>query len=165
MKIRTPAAGMIRDTMAALGAEPVVINILKIREALEARQVDGHENPLIIMEVGGFHDLTPYLNITRHMWTGFNLIASRRFWDRLPSDIQTVVDANVTRCVAAQRAYTIGMNDRLAPILVERGMILTQTDTESLKRTLRGEGFYARWKAQVGASAWRLLEDAVGRIS
>jgi TRAP-type C4-dicarboxylate transport system substrate-binding protein len=98
------------------------------------------------------------------MWTGFNLIASRIFWNRLPSDIQAVVEANVTRHVARQRAYTIGMNDRLAPILVERGMILTHTDIGSFKRKLRAEGFYGRWQAQVGTTAWSLLEDAVGPL-
>src|SRR5688572_8428511 len=58
-KIRTPHAAMIRDTLRSLGADPVVIHILEIRKALEERRVDGHENPLIVMDVGGFHDLTP----------------------------------------------------------------------------------------------------------
>ncbi len=164
MKIRTPGAAMIRDVLASLGAEPVVINILDIRRALEERRVDGHENPLIIMDVGGFHELTPYLNITRHMWTGFNVIANLQFWNGLPADIQQVVERNVTKFVAAQRAYTIRMNDTLAPVLVERGMILTGSDTESFRARLRANGFYERWKAQLGSTAWDILEECVGKV-
>lgn len=164
MKIRTPAAAMIRDVLASLGAEPVVINILRIQEALRERRVDGHENPLIIVDVGGFHAITPYLNITRHMWTGFNVIANLEFWNGLPPDIQAIVDANVTKFAAAQRAYTVGMNDTLAETLVSRGMTLTHSDIESFRRKLRADGFYDRWKAQLGAKAWGLLEDHVGKV-
>lgn len=164
MRIRTPAAGMIRDVMAALGAEPVVVNILDIRAALERRAVDGHENPLIVMEVGGFHELTPHVSLTRHMWTGFNLIGSLAFWQRLPPDVQAVVEAEVARCVAAQRAYTIGMNGSLAASFAARGMTVTAPDTESFRRRLREAGFYSRWREKVGATAWTLLEDGVGPV-
>lgn len=164
MRIRTPASGMIRDCMAGLGAQPVVINILELRRALEERRVDGHENPLVIMDVGGFHELTPYLNITRHMWTGFNLIGNLKFWQSLPEDIQAIVERNVTKHVARQRAYTVDMNDRLAPVLVGRGMVLTHSDTGSFRQRLRADGFYARWRERVGARAWSLLQDCVGSI-
>ncbi|HEX2216440.1 MAG TPA: TRAP transporter substrate-binding protein [Xanthobacteraceae bacterium] len=164
MRIRTPAATMIRDVVASLGAEPVVINILEIRKALEQRRVDGHENPLIIMDVGGFHELTPFVSITRHMWTGFNLIASLKFWNRLPPDVQAIVETNVTKFVAKQRAYTIDMNDRLGSILVGRGMTLTRADMASFKRKLQASGFYERWKKHLGREAWSLLEDHVGKV-
>jgi TRAP-type C4-dicarboxylate transport system substrate-binding protein len=150
--------------MASLGALPTVINILDLRQALEQRRVDGHENPLIIMDVGGFHQLTPYVSITAHMWTGFNLIASKKFWDRLPEDVQAIVDRNVTRHVAAQRAYTVHMNDTLADAFVARGMTVTHADIGSFKAKLRADGFYTRWKTQVGAKAWRLLEEQVGPV-
>ena len=163
-KIRTPHADMIRDTMASLGAEPVIVNILKIREALEARRVDGHENPLIVMDVGGFEKLTPFVSITRHMWTGFNLIANLAFWNRLPANVQAIVDRNVTKHVAAQRAYTIDMNERLPDILTARGATVTRADLANFRQTLRANGFYARWKAQLGEKAWSLLEDAAGPV-
>jgi TRAP-type transport system periplasmic protein len=164
MKIRTPAAGMIRDTMASLGAEPVVVHILDIQKALEERRVDGHENPLIVMHVGGFDALTPYVSLTRHMWTGFNVIASAKFWSRLPEDVQAIVDANVTRAVAAQRAYTIDMNDKLPGLLAARGATVTEAETASFKRKLVADGFYPRWRERVGATAWRLLEESVGPV-
>lgn len=164
LKLRTPSSGMIRDAIASLGAEAVVVNLIDIHDALASRRVDGHENPLVIFEVNRFWDVTPYLSITNHMWTGFNVIGNLAFWDRLPPDVQAIVDANVTRCVAAQRAYTIEMNEKLSPILVGKGMILTHADTESFKRKLRSVGFYERWKAQVGSKSWALLEEQVGRV-
>lgn len=163
-RIRTPAAGMIRDTMASLGATPTAINILDLRQALSERRVDGHENPLIILDVGGFHEITPFVSITQHMWTGFNLIASKKFWDRLPEDVRDIVDRNVTRHVARQRAYTVGMNDTLADAFVRRGMTVTRADIATFKAKLKADGFYRRWRERVGAKAWSLLEQEVGAV-
>jgi TRAP-type C4-dicarboxylate transport system substrate-binding protein len=164
MRIRSTASAMNKDVLASFGAEPVVINILRIHAALRERQVDGHENPLVIVDVGGFHDITPYASLTQHMWTGFNIIANLAFWNRLPADVQAVVDANVTKFAARQRAYTIGMNDTLAPILEARGMSITRPDLASFKGALQANGFYSRWKSQVGSTAWSLLEAEVGPL-
>jgi len=74
------------------------------------------------------------------------------------------VDANVTKFVAAQRAYTIDMNDRLAGMLTAQGATVTQGDTESFRQKLRENGFYERWKERVGSTAWQLLEESVGKV-
>ena len=42
-------------------------------------------------------------------------------------------------------------------------MIFTQADMDSFRAKLTG-GFYPRWKSQLGATAWQLLEDQVGRL-
>ena len=164
LRIRVPGPSMIGDVMDSLGAKTVYIKISQIREALEQRRMDAHENPLIVMEVGGFHALTPFVSLTGHMWTGFNVIANLEFWNRLPADVQAIVDANVTKHVAAQRAYTDHMNRTLAARFAARGMTVTQTDTGTLKARLHDSGFYARWKAQLGRTAWDLLEAQVGPI-
>jgi tripartite ATP-independent transporter DctP family solute receptor len=164
LRIRVPGPSMIMDVSAALGATPVPVVLHDIPKALAEGRVDGHENPLIVMDVQGLHAVTPHVSLTRHMWTGFNVVANLEFWQSLPEDVQAVVDRNVTKAVAAQRAYTIGMNDTLADVLVGRGMILTRTDTESCRRRLVAEGFYARWREKLGRTAWTLLEDEVGRL-
>jgi TRAP-type C4-dicarboxylate transport system substrate-binding protein len=163
VRMRVPDTELIRDTFRALGAVPVTVNINELYEALKTRRVDGQENPLVVTEVNRLYEVTRYLSITNHIWSGFNLMANLKFWNGLPGDVQTVVNRNVRKYVAAQRTYTNNLNNSLAAKLVERGMIANTADTVSFRRALGAE-FYRRWRDQLGPTAWGLLENAVGRL-
>jgi TRAP-type transport system periplasmic protein len=161
--MRVPDGQMFRDVFTALEAQPVTVNIRELYQALKERRVDGQENPLVILEVNKLYDVTRYVSITNHMWSGFNLLANLRFWNALPGDIQEIVKRNVQKYVAAQRAYTDNLNRQLGERLAQRGLIFNDADVASFRAKLGG-GFYQRWKSEFGASAWSLLESEVGKL-
>jgi TRAP-type transport system periplasmic protein len=163
LKIRVPNGKLFQDVFTTLGAEPVVVNFNQLAAAFKERRIDGQENPLVITEVNKLYEFTRYMAVTNHMWAGFNLMANLEFWRKLPAQIQATVNANVRKYVLTQRAHVQALNLSLEGKLQERGMIFTVADTDSFRRKLAG-GFYPRWKAQLGATAWGLLEDAVGRL-
>ena len=162
-RMRVPDGRIFIDLFAALGAEPVVVNIKQLYQALETGQVDGQENALVVHNVNRLYEVTRYLSMTKHMWSGFNLIANLDFWNRLPGDVTDIIQRNARRQVEAQRRYTCGENDRMLEHLKARGMLANNADTDSFRTRLGGE-FYRRWKAQLGATAWNLLEAQVGRL-
>jgi tripartite ATP-independent transporter DctP family solute receptor len=163
VKMRIPDGQMFRDLFASLGAEPVTVNIRDLYAALQMRRVDGQENPLVVTEVNKLYEVTRYLSVTHHMWSGFNLLANLAFWGSLPPGVQAVVERNVTEHVARQRAYTDDLNKQLQSKLAERGMIFNTADLASFQARL-GDGFYQRWRAQLGKTAWGLLEAQVGKL-
>ena len=163
VKMRVPDGQMFRDVFTALEAQPVTINIRELYQALKERRVDGQENPLVILEVNKLYDVTRYVSITNHMWSGFNLLANLRFWNALPEDIQEIVKRNVQKYVAMQRAYTDNLNRQLGEKLAARGLIFNDADVASFRAKLGG-GFYQRWKNEFGAAAWSLLEAEVGKL-
>ena len=164
VRMRVPDGQMFRELFTALGAQPVTVNIRDLYEALKARQVDGQENPLVVTEVNKLYEVTRYVSITNHMWSGFNMLANLRFWNALPDDVQQIVLRNVRKYVAAQREYTDRLNNELQGRLAsERGMVFNTADTASFRAKLGGE-FYGRWKDQFGTAAWSLLESEVGRL-
>jgi TRAP-type transport system periplasmic protein len=163
VRIRVPDGNMFRDLFASLDAQPVTVNIRDLYEALKTRRVDAQENPLVITEVNKLYEVTRYISVTNHMWSGFNLLANLNFWNGLPPDVQEVVLRNVRKYVAAQRAYTDSLNGELATTLTGRGMVFNTADVTTFRRKLGG-GFYQRWKDQFGATAWTLLEEQVGRL-
>ena len=164
VRMRVPDGQMFRDLFEALDAQPVTVNIRELYDALKTRRVDGQENPLVVTEVNRLYEVSKYVSMTNHMWSGFNLLANLRFWNGLPPDVQRVVERNVRRTVPEQRAYTIRTNQALETKLVtERGMVSNSPDIESFRRKL-GSGFYRRWKAQFGPRAWALLEASVGPL-
>lgn len=162
-RIRVPAGRMFEDMYVSLGAQPVVINFNQMVAAFKEGKIDGQENPLAITEVNKLYEVTKYIAITNHSWAGFNLIANQAFWQKLPPEIQAVIDRNVKRYVALQRQAAQDLNASLEPKLKERGMIFTVADTDSFRRKLAG-GFYPRWKEQLGRTAWGLLEKQVGKL-
>lgn len=164
VRMRVPDAQMSRDLFTALEAEPVTVNIRDLYEALKTRKVDGQENPLVVTEFNKLYEVTRYISVTNHMWSGFNLLANLRFWNGLPEDVQEVVQRNVRRFVAAQREYTDRTNTELQQRLAsERGMTFNTADTASFRAKL-GNAFYGRWREQFGSTAWSLLESEVGRL-
>ena len=163
VRIRVPDGEMFRDFFDALGARPVTVNIRELYEALKARRVDGQENPLVITEVNRLYEVTRYVSLTNHMWSGFNLLGNARFWNGLPADVREIVDRNVRRVVAAQRAYTNALNESLEGTLRDRGLVFNVADTVSFRQVLAG-GFYQRWKTQLGNTAWSLLEAEIGSL-
>ncbi|HEX9466474.1 MAG TPA: TRAP transporter substrate-binding protein [Alphaproteobacteria bacterium] len=159
-KIRVPDGEMFRDLFSTLGAVPVTINIRELYDGLKAHKVDGQENPLVVTEVNKLYEVTKYVSVTHHMWSGFNLLANLKFWTSLPSDIQAVVNRNVVKYVAMQRKYTDDLNDALATKLKDRGLVFNQADMATFRGRLGP--FYARWKQHFGETAWNLLERQVG---
>jgi TRAP-type transport system periplasmic protein len=163
LKIRVPAGKMFQDMYVTLGAEPVVLNFNQMAAAFREKRIDGQENPLVITEVNKLYEFTRYMSITNHSWAGFNLLANLGFWRKIPSDLQAVIERNVQKHVALQRTAAQQLNASLEPKLKERGMIFNTADTKSFRRKLAG-GFYPRWREQIGAEAWRLLEAQLGRL-
>jgi tripartite ATP-independent transporter DctP family solute receptor len=162
-RIRVPAGKMFEEMYLALGASPVVLNFNQMVAAFKEGRIDGQENPLSITEANKLYEVTRYIAITNHSWAGFNLIANLAFWEKVPADIQAVIERNMKLSVARQRSAAQALNASLEPKLKERGMIFTTADTGSFRRRL-AESFYPRWRAELGPTVWSLLEKQVGKL-
>jgi tripartite ATP-independent transporter DctP family solute receptor len=163
LRIRVPAGKMFEDLYVTLEAKPVIINFNQMVTAFKEKRIDGQENPLAITEFNKLYEHTKYVAVTNHSWAGFNLIANMAVWQKIPSELQAVINRNVKKYVSMQRTHVQKLNAALEPKLKERGMIFTQADAESFRKKLVGE-FYPRWKKQLGSTAWQLLEEKVGRL-
>ena len=162
-RMRVPDGRMFVDAFRALGATPVVVNISGLYAALRDHTVDGQENPLAVIEVNRLYEVSHYVSLTGHMWSGFNLIGNLGFWRRLPEELQDVVNRAVARHIERQRAYTERFNQAMhARLATERGMKFNAADVRSFQAVLSGD-FYPRWRRELGERAWGLLERAVGR--
>ncbi len=162
MRIRIPEGRMFADAFESLGAIPVEVNVLKLYAALKNREIDGQENPLAITEALRLHEVTRHVALTSHMWSGFNMMASSRFWNSLPADVQQIIERAVKKHVARQRAHTDALNRSLESRVTEWGMIATPVDRDDFRNRLRDAGFYQRWRETCGNRAWQLLEDGIG---
>ena len=157
LKMRVPAGQLVADTFTALGCQPVVINSDSIYAALKDGRADAQENPLTLADQFKLYEVVHYVAMTNHMWSGFNLLANRPAWQRLPEDIRGIIDRNVATYVRLQRQDQMQANTRLRAELEARGLEFNTPDAAPFKKQLGG--VYATWKDTLGAKCWTLLSD------
>lgn len=158
MRMRVPAGMLVSDTFKALGAEPVTINSDGIYEALKTGTVDAQENPLALLELFKLDQVVKYVSLTSHMWSGFNLLAHLPTWRRLPGDITSIIERNVTKYVRLQRRDQGQLNATLPGTLARRGLVFNDVDAAPFRAHL--DGVYSAWKAQLGTRCWALLQES-----
>ena len=163
IRMRVPAGAMVADMFREFGADPVTINSNAIYDALEAGSVDAQENPLALIDLFRLYEVVRYVSMTSHMWSGFNLLAHLPTWQRLPSDIQAIIERNASRSVRLQRADQERANARLRKELTARGLAFNDVESAPFRKQLAG--FYARWKPRLGTKCWSLLEAEVGSMT
>jgi len=158
LKMRVPAGQLVADTFKAFGCEPVIINSDSIYAALKDGRADAQENPLTLADQFKLYEVVKYVAMTDHMWSGFNLLAHLPTWQRIPADLQAVIDRNVGKYVKLQRQDQIAANMRLRTELATRGLDFNTPDAAPFKKQLAG--VYATWKDKLGSRCWKLLEDS-----
>jgi tripartite ATP-independent transporter DctP family solute receptor len=164
MRVRVPDGDIFRDLFARLGAVPVTVNIRDLYAAVAGRLVDAQENALVVMQVNRLLEPQKYLSLTGHMWTGFNFLGNLAFWHSLPEDWRRCIRARAREAAIAQRAYTARVEAGLLDQFARAGIAVNTADTFGF-RTALADGFYAAWRARIGARAWQGLEEAVGVLA
>jgi tripartite ATP-independent transporter DctP family solute receptor len=163
LKIRTPDAPIYVEAWKALGASPVVANLNKLYETLKNGTAEAQTNPLATAEFLKLYEVQKYVSMTNHGWSGFNLLANLKLWQRFPTNMQQVIERNVTKFARLQRADHLTLNSEFRTKLAQQGMTFNEADTSSFRPRL--SSYYAHWKETVGSRAWTLLEAHVGKLA
>jgi tripartite ATP-independent transporter DctP family solute receptor len=163
-KVRIPVSQLGVSMFKALGASPATINFSEVYTALQTHVVDGQENPLSIIDTGKLFEVQKYCSMTNHMWDGFWFLGNRRAWERLPKDIQEIVENELSTAAEADRQDIASLDGSLKGDLEKKGLVFNSPDTAPFRLVLQKSGFYAEWRKQFGEAAWGLLEKYVGQL-
>jgi tripartite ATP-independent transporter DctP family solute receptor len=163
-KMRVPNGKLFVAFYKALGADPKAMNFNRLYQALAKGEVEGQENPLAMVEENKLYEVCKYISLTSHQWAGFNMLASQKFWQRLPEDIQEAVIRNVKKYVPQQRAFVQALNTSAEARLEARGMTVIKADIASFRNALIESGFYIEWRTSCGSKAWSLMEAQTGPV-
>lgn len=91
IKLRVMQNQIALGVFNTLGANAVPMPFSELFTALETRTVDGQENPITTIQSSKFYEVQPYLTITRHVYTPWVVLASKKWWDKLSPDEQRLV--------------------------------------------------------------------------
>lgn len=157
-KIRTPPNPVLTSLFSALGASPTVISYSDLYTALQTKLVDGCDNPIFFIEALKAWEVQKHVTLDGHTWDAWTTFASRRAWDRLPSDLQAIVRRNLDIAQLAQREDAATAQREGQARLAEKGMTIIKPEPGLFRDALRATDFYSRWKDRYGAEAWAVLE-------
>lgn len=90
-KMRSMESDVHLDTWRAMGASPVPIAVTEVLSALQTGVVDGFDNtPLFTFAASWYQGIT-HFTLTRHSYQPGLVVYSRKWWEKLPKDLQEIV--------------------------------------------------------------------------
>ncbi|MVW77313.1 DctP family TRAP transporter solute-binding subunit [Bordetella sp. 02P26C-1] len=134
LKVRVLQNPVYIETFNTLGANAVPMPFPEVYTALESRAVDGQENPLGTINTSKFNEVQKYLSLTRHTYTPYVVVVSKRVWDKLTPDEQKLLKETAAEASEYQRKISRESEARFLAELKERGMEVNELSAEEAKR-------------------------------
>jgi TRAP-type transport system periplasmic protein len=162
VKVRVMQNNIFLDTFKTLGTNAVPMAFGEVFTALETKTIDGQENPFVTINTSKFYEVQKYLSVTRHAYTPFLVLYSKKMWDTLSKDEQAALREAASEGQKVQRA-TIRANDGKAlATLKERGMQVNEITPAEQKRMFeKVKPVYDKNAATIGADAITVVVNAL----
>lgn len=162
VKVRVMQNNIFLDTFKTLGTNAVPMSFGELFTAMETKTIDGQENPFVTINTSKFYEVQKYLSVTRHAYTPFLVLYSKKMWDTLSKDEQAALREAAIEGQKVERA-TIRANDvKALAELKTKGMIVNEiTSAEQRRMFERVKPVYDRNAATIGADAITVVVDAL----
>ncbi len=134
LKMRIQSSRVLESQMRSLGSVPQVLAFSKVYQALQTGVVDGTENPISNFYTQNMHEVQKYLTLTEHGYLGYAVIANKKFWDGLPTDIRRQLDEALQQTTEFANQIAKMENDKALENVRKSGktQIYTPTAAERL---------------------------------
>lgn len=162
VKVRVMQNNIFLDTFKTLGTNAVPMAFGEVFTALETKTIDGQENPFITIETSKFNEVQKYLSITRHAYTPFLVLYSKKLWDPLSPQEQAALREAAMEGQKVQRAANRSLNEKSLATLRTKGMVINEvTPAEQVRMFNTVKPVYDRNIPTIGAEAVTVVLDAL----
>ncbi len=162
VKVRVMQNNIFLDTFKTLGTNAVPMAFGEVFTALETKTIDGQENPFVTINTSKFYEVQKFLSVTRHAYTPFLVLYSKKMWDTLSKDEQAALREAAIEGQKVQRA-TIRANDGKALAeLKTRGMQVNEIAPAEQRRMFeKVKPVYDKNANTIGADAINVVVEAL----
>ncbi|WP_353312828.1 TRAP transporter substrate-binding protein [Candidatus Albibeggiatoa sp. nov. NOAA] len=152
LKFRIQQSDVLQVQFEQVEASPQKLAFAEVYNALQTGVVDGAENPWANIYSKKFHEVQKYFSETNHGYLGYMLVTSDSFWNSLPEDIRTELDAIIAEVTAEvnEEAYKLSMDYRQKVIDSGRTEVLPLTDEELAKWREAMKPVWAHFEEEIG---------------
>ena len=162
MKVRIMQNTIFLDTFKTLGANPTPMAFGEVFMALETKAIDGQENPFSTIETAKLYEVQKYLSVTRHAYSPFFVLYSKKLWDQLNPQEQAVLREAALAGQTVQRDASRAQDEKSLAMLKTRGMVVTEfSPAEKARIVAKLKPIYDKHVPNIGAEAVNIVQDAL----
>ena len=162
MKVRIMQNTIFLDTFKTLGANPTPMAFGEVFMALETKAIDGQENPFSTIETAKLYEVQKYLSVTRHAYSPFFVLYSKKLWDQLNPQEQAALREAALAGQTVQRDASRAQDEKSLAMLKTRGMVVTEfSPAEKARIVAKLKPIYDKHVPNIGAEAVNIVQDAL----
>ena len=138
LKIRAPNIQVYIETWRALGAAPTPLALTETFTAIQQNTVLAQENPTIESYGHSFYDVCKYLIETNHVFSADMFIFNKKYWDKLPADIQKQMEESIKEAAQWRNAETLKMEAEYKKMFEKEGVTIVEPNRAEFMAALDG---------------------------
>jgi tripartite ATP-independent transporter DctP family solute receptor len=162
IKVRVMQNNVFLDTFKTLGTNAVPMAFGEVFTALETKTIDGQENPFVTIETSKFNEVQKFLSVTRHAYTPFLVLYSKKLWDGLSPQEQAVLREAAIEGQKVQRNANRQLNEKSLASLKAKGMQVNEVTPQEKARMLeKVRPVYDKSVPAIGAEAVNVVLDGL----
>ena len=151
LKIRTMQNPIHLETFKLWGANPQPMAFNEVFTALEQKTLDGQENPNTLIFDAGFYEAQKYLTISRHFYTPYVLMISRKTWDKLSPEDQKLIQKCADEAKVFQRETNRRLDAEYLQKIKDHGLTVnTLSPEETAKMKEAAQPVYDKFSGDIG---------------
>lgn len=166
IKIRTMSNPNHIEFWKAVGANPTPMNFGELYIGLQQGVVDAQENPFEATVAAKLHEQQKYVIMTNHVIHALSLIGSAAIINKMPEDLQKIIDEAAKEALAYSRQVADERVDGRVKIIKDSGTEIIDFNEELYtKMKDAGAGVYSTISNKVGVDLVNLIQDEVNKAS
>jgi tripartite ATP-independent transporter DctP family solute receptor len=165
LKLRVIPNPVFIQTFQALKANPVPMAFAELYGALEAKAVDGQENPYAVIASNKFNEVQKYVSATNHVYAAIIVLVSKRFWDKLTPTEQKILTDSAHEAQTYQRQASRAAAQSALVELQTRGMLFNElTKAEQVRMSLVAKPVSDRLAAGYDPVVLKLYNEELAKL-
>ena len=162
IKLRVMQNSIFIDAFKMLGTNPTPMAFGEVFTSLETRTIDGQENPLATIETAKLYEVQKYLSITRHVYSPFFVLYSKKLWDQLSAQEQAALREAALAGQTVQRDASRAQDEKSLALLKARGMQVSELSAQEKARIVaKLKPVYDKHVPVIGAEAVNVMLEAL----
>ena len=124
-KLRVLAADMQQEMIRSLGASPVAMTLGDVLPALQQGTVDGSVLAFTVESTMHFWDAAKYVTEIDQPFIFSMAFFSKKWFDALPKDLQTLVDADAAKAAAEVNPWEVAYFAKQREVFAQHGELIS----------------------------------------
>ena len=134
IKLRVMQNPVYIDMFNSFGANAVPLSFSELFTAMETGTVDGQENPVTTIQSSKFYEVQKYLTISKHVYSPWIVLASKRWYDGLSADERKILNEAAAASRDFERKDSREASKQSIAYLKDKGMQINELSNAELGR-------------------------------